>query len=139
MSRLNGWQRIGIVVSVLWAIGGGLWGNSYGFSRGDWVFAQEARCLKQPNSSPEFDPDAFLQGRDQSSNSNPKFDPDAYLQGKAAKREVCESTRKANWNAIAEERYYFAAGFGLIPIPIAWLSVYGLIGLWRWIRRGFNL
>ena len=25
--RLNGWQRIGIVLSVLWAIFGGLWGT----------------------------------------------------------------------------------------------------------------
>jgi hypothetical protein len=25
--RLNGWQRIGIVLSVLWIIGAGLWAN----------------------------------------------------------------------------------------------------------------
>lgn len=26
--RLNGWQRVGLVASVLWAIGGGFWGLS---------------------------------------------------------------------------------------------------------------
>ena len=25
--RLNGWQRIGVIASVCWAIGGGLWIN----------------------------------------------------------------------------------------------------------------
>jgi hypothetical protein len=25
--RLNGWQRIGLVTSIVWFIAGGLWGN----------------------------------------------------------------------------------------------------------------
>jgi hypothetical protein len=25
--RLNGWQRIGLVVSIVWVLAGGLWGN----------------------------------------------------------------------------------------------------------------
>jgi hypothetical protein len=32
--RLNGWQRIGIVLSVIWAIGGGLWGNAIAIRHG---------------------------------------------------------------------------------------------------------
>jgi hypothetical protein len=27
---------------------------------------------------------------------------------------------------------------GLGPIPVAWMLVYGLVGLVRWIRRGFQ-
>jgi hypothetical protein len=26
-SRLNGWQRIGIVASIVWVLAGGFWGN----------------------------------------------------------------------------------------------------------------
>jgi hypothetical protein len=29
--RLSGWQRVGIVLSVTWAIGGGMWGAYIGF------------------------------------------------------------------------------------------------------------
>jgi|SRR5258708_9983545 hypothetical protein len=42
---LNGWQRIGIVVSIVWLIGGGLWGNSVGLSQGDHVSQALAQCL----------------------------------------------------------------------------------------------
>jgi len=35
-------------------------------------------------------------------------------------------------------KWKVAALTGLAPIPIAWLLVYGLIGLVRWIRQGFK-
>lgn len=43
--RLNGWQRIGMVVSLVWVIGGGLWGNSVGLSQGGYVAEAYKRCL----------------------------------------------------------------------------------------------
>jgi hypothetical protein len=37
MKALNGWQRIGIVLSVLWAIVGFFWGNSIAIDAlGEW-------------------------------------------------------------------------------------------------------
>ena len=33
MTRLNGWQRIGVILSVLWIICGGFWGNDLGWVR----------------------------------------------------------------------------------------------------------
>jgi hypothetical protein len=43
---LNGWCRIGIVVSVLWIIVGGFWGNNLGIHDGDWVVNSLDVCLK---------------------------------------------------------------------------------------------
>ena len=33
----------------------------------------------------------------------------------------------------------YAIALALIPIPIAWLIVYGFVALGRWIRAGFKL
>ncbi len=44
--RLNGWQRIGVVVSCLWAIGGAFLGHDYGIHQGDYVLRALARCLE---------------------------------------------------------------------------------------------
>jgi hypothetical protein len=51
--RLNGWQRIGIVISVLWFIGGGIWGNDRGLHEGDWTVSDYKNCLDtHPNDWP---------------------------------------------------------------------------------------
>jgi hypothetical protein len=101
--RLNGWQRIGIVLSVIWAIGGGIWGNNLGIHEGDWVIRRLEYCLaRETDPAPchaEFD----------------KYYPRAIA---------------THWAS--------AAIVGLVPIPLVWLMIYGLIGLWRWIRRGFT-
>jgi hypothetical protein len=37
LKKLNGWQRIGVVLSVAWALYGFYWGNDYGIHQGDWT------------------------------------------------------------------------------------------------------
>ena len=52
-AMLNGWQRIGIVASVLWAIGGGLWGTQ---NVVDPMKDEIHRCLVlHPANSDEID------------------------------------------------------------------------------------
>ena len=48
--QLNGWQRIGVVVSIVWFFVGGFWGNSIGIHQGDSATALLKLCLK-------YDPD----------------------------------------------------------------------------------
>jgi uncharacterized membrane protein len=43
--RLNGWQRIGIVASVIWIFVGGFWGNNIGIHEGDWAINLYRVCL----------------------------------------------------------------------------------------------
>ena len=101
--RFNGWQRIGIVLSLVWAVGaaGNAW-QSWGDRRDDLDKAY-FNCLFKPGTTPSD----------------------------------CDT--KDRVGQAAAEKY---AGKLLLqwlaPIPIAWLVVYGLIWLVRWIRRGFH-
>jgi hypothetical protein len=48
--RLNGWQRIGIVLSMLWAVVGGLWGNHIDIQEGGAIpIAHYKWCISQPD------------------------------------------------------------------------------------------
>src|SRR5258708_6054607 len=104
MKRLNGWQRIGIVLSVLWSLGGGLWGNNIGIHEGDTASAIYSLCLEnRPND----------------------------WQG-------CSTEFTKNWTDAVQYHWWYAAILGLVPIPIVWGMVYGILGIIRWIRRGFK-
>jgi hypothetical protein len=47
---LNGCQRIGIVLSMLWPVVGGLWGNQIAIQRGDAIpIAHYKWCISQPD------------------------------------------------------------------------------------------
>ena len=103
--RLNVWQRTGIVLSVVWAIAGGLWGVSAVHNP---TAAQRAFCdamAKYYTRTPDYvqSPDAAPQDAD------------------------CDQ-----WN---RHRVLMPAIFGLAPIPIVWLVVYGLVGVARWAMR----
>jgi hypothetical protein len=103
--RLNGWQRIGIVLSVVWVIGGGLWGNAIAIRDGGATAETEfGLCLDKPNHN----------------------------------YDACSQTFAKDYAKGVAGHWYAAAFIGLVPIPIAWLLVYGLIALVRWIRRGFQ-
>src|SRR5262245_57540869 len=54
--RLNGWQRIGIVASVVWMIVGGMWGNEVGLRQGDYVGEAYVRCLAERSVQPDGGP-----------------------------------------------------------------------------------
>ena len=102
--RLNGWQRIGVVASVLWAIGGAYWGNNIRLHEGDWVLENYSACLHAPHSD----------------------------------WAECEKKLDKDWPAAISGRGLYAAFVGLVPIPLGWLMVYGIVALARWIRTGFN-
>ncbi len=104
--RLNGWQRIGIVLSVIWAVTGCGIGS---YEANDNIIT-------------------FASGLDHMC--------------RAANRPIreCDAEFTANYRIAAEANPVLLnwAIFGFAPIPLAWLIVYAFIGLWRWIRRGFN-
>jgi hypothetical protein len=99
---LNGWQRAGIVFSVLWAIVAPLlvWQN-------ERVYRDEAagayfHCVFAPNSDVDCE---------------------------AQKEAFDSATNRIVWRKVA---------WTLLPIPVAWLFVYIMVWLARWIRRGFH-
>jgi hypothetical protein len=84
--RLSGWQRIGIILSVLWIPVG-------------WVLA-----VKNVPGPPSLD---------------------------YPLSQICQDAQ-----ARMPKRY--APWFVLAPIPIAWLLVYIVVWIVRWVRRGFQ-
>lgn len=99
--KLNAWQWIGIVLSIVWAIGGGLWGNDLGLQQGEPVVGRLVRCYETHSIRwmgwcyPEFE------------------------------RDYAEAI-KYHW--------HYAVIVALVPTLLAWLIVYGFVGLWRRIR-----
>jgi hypothetical protein len=107
--RLNGWQRIGIIASVAWAVIGGWWGHAEHLEN-----AWRSQSLTYSTCSQDK---ARLQEPDLGECSQ---------KGTAA----FERARGGHWIS--------AAVLGLLPIPLGWLVAYGFIGLVRWIEVGFN-
>jgi hypothetical protein len=112
MLRLNGWQRIGIVLSVLWFVIGGLWINSLVLdSMGASAMAEHRRCLDAVTAVP----------------NDSSWD------------EACGKKFRATYSTAVADHWTYAVVYTLIPIPIVWLLVYGVVVLVRWIGAGFAL
>ena len=119
--RLNGWQRIGIVASVAWAI--------YGVHLSD-------NDLQQRQASARFEFGLCVDRAEQRARS-------AVLQLNAKEtlasdRKVCDSLEGAEYKASGDDQPAYFILYSLAPIPLGWLGAYGLIALFHWIRRGFQ-
>jgi hypothetical protein len=104
---LNGWQRIGVVLSSIWIIGAGLYQRNADLERashmGAWAMrvCEETQGLKHMDYTPcaaEFAKEFSL-----------------FLEG--------------SWGGVV-----FVA---IAPMALGWLGVYAAIGIVRWIKRGF--
>ena len=107
--RLNGWQRIGIVASVIWAIGAPIYLDS--------VAQNEAR---------ERFKLSYGLCRD-----IPTNDPNRCSERASQQADTVQRYRLLTDKAIV-------AVVSLVPIALGWLLVYVLVGLGRWIRAGFK-
>ena len=104
--RINGWQRIGIIPSVVWAVTGYIWRGAVVDDRNmEFASTADKVCLEYPHADKDCMAEFFKNYRLSEDANPPKLE---------------------------------GAIFGLVPIPLAWLIAYALIGLWRWIRRGFS-
>jgi len=50
----------------------------------------------------------------------------------------CTAEAGKSWNVALKGSWGNVAITALVPIPLGWLLVHALIGIVRWIRRGFN-
>ena len=102
---LSGWRRVGVVLSIVWLLIGGYWGNSMGLHKGDFAVTQFTVCMEN-SGSPNNASGVCLH----------QFDKD--------------------YAGAIKDHWREALIVGIVPIPVAWLLVYGLIGLAR--RRRFS-
>ena len=107
--RLNGWQRIGIVTSVAWAIGGPIYLDREARNEAGEVFRRTySSCRDIETNDPN---DCFRRASDRSDVVQryvPSLEPTAF------------------------------AVTSLLPVALGWLLVYALVYLMRWIRAGFT-
>jgi hypothetical protein len=108
--RLNGWQRIGIVLSVVWAVVGPIYieQEHEAYARDEARFSYRL-CRDAQSSS--ADPSECSKDYDRTY--------EAFLGWKPS---------WGNWALLA-----------FVPIVGGWLLMWGIVALVRWIRRGFRL
>ena len=105
--QLNGWKRIGIVLSVFWILGSGLYQRNADLKKAsDFMSFSYKVCTDTQALKNNFD-------FDECSKKSEK-DFDIWMVG--------------SWGNVAV--------IALAPIPILWLIIYGLIKIYRWIRVG---
>lgn len=107
--RLNGWQRIGIVVSLLWVIIAG--------------FAQNDSDLVRATKAYEL---TF------------RICNDVAAQHHQDDVSDCDKEAAKTYAVYLEHRLGDVLLVSFVPIPFAWLLAYMLVGLYHWVKRGFN-
>lgn len=113
--RLGGWQRIGIVASVIWFFAGGFVGNKL--------------AIDEASAKTSFWFESCVAG------NKLKFGEDGPYQKVWT---PCWDQYAPEYVKNAEGHWWVALGFGLIPIPIAWLLGWLFITTSRWVARGFG-
>lgn len=112
MVKVSGWQRIGIIASVVWILGA-------------WIHTYDSEI----NSASEFIVSTHVAC-------------DSYLVGKtgdAWKKGFDECDKQDNDSralAISNARFE-AALVAFVPVPLAWGLTYLVLFLVRWVKRGF--
>jgi hypothetical protein len=122
---LSGWQRIGIVASVVWAIGGGFWGYYIGYHEG----GDFGRDYKQCRAG----------AQNWYQNQNLYKGTPRYTTGDLIKDlGKCQSEYASANRAANSTGSLYAALLAFLPIPLGWFAAYKSIALLRWIREGFE-
>ncbi|MGA8086709.1 MAG: hypothetical protein WCA10_05335 [Terracidiphilus sp.] len=118
LKRLNGWQRIGVVASVVWAL--------YGLYLVDYSYEEAKEAAKGEYRD-------CIQLADPSSGA---ARPSKGM--KLSDIQHCVDAEGARNDAARDDAYGEFIEISVLPIPLGWLAVYGLVVLFRWIRAGFS-
>ena len=111
--KLNGWKRIGIIISVAWILGGGAYTYQSGLdSRSKWIVAQHVAC---DNDSAVYHEDA---ARERAFNE-------------------CNQIADEGLAIALKEARISAVIVAFAPVPLGWGFAYLFLSLIRWVRKGF--
>lgn len=110
--RLHGWQRVGIVASVIWVLGAGL--------------AQHASDLDRAAAAADMAVMVCQEG------------PWSKYATEDLKKPNCWGNEwERAFNAALIGKWDRMAVVAFVPVPIGWLIVYLLVWIGRWVRSGF--
>jgi hypothetical protein len=107
--RVGGWSRVGIVLSVIWLAGAGLYQREADLRTAAYFSGLAYRtCTESKAQKGDFD-----------------------FSG-------CTSASTKNWNLFLEYSWGKVVIIAIVPIPFGWAFAYFAIRVWRWIRAGFK-
>lgn len=113
MMKLNGWKRIGIIASVVWILGAGLYTYDSEFNRAShYIAADHVRC------------DSYL--------GNYKDEDAREMAFRECNKQADDSLALAETNA-----RLVGAIVAFVPVPLGWGFTYLALFLVRWVKRGF--
>jgi hypothetical protein len=113
MMKLSGWKRIGIIVSVVWVVGAGIYTYDSEINRSsDSIANTHVRC------------DSYLADYKDEGAREAAF--------QRCNKEADDSLALALTNARLE-----GALVALVPVPLGWGFTYLVLLLVRWVKRGF--
>ncbi len=99
--RLNGRQRIGFVLTVIWVIIGGFWLNQITIDRlGANVIAAHERCLAERSAQPDGTIPSDIDWG------------------------ACNREFARDWSPAVADHWLYVAIYTFVPIPFAWLIIY---------------
>src|SRR6476469_11050538 len=101
--KLNEWQRLGIIASVIGGLACAWWGLKL---RYDPIWAGYSTCLSIAYDQPAYD--------------------------------GCEKLLHLQLADAEGQLWWIVLLTAIVPFALAWIIAYTLVGLVRWVRRGFQ-
>ena len=106
--KMNGWKRIGIIASIVWAISA-------------WFYTDNMELHRDIDMNYQvYEACAQAAGND------------------AAKETACFNAQMAAAERDVKYEHEAATGMALLPLPFAWGFAYLALFVTRWIKRGFQ-
>ena len=138
VERMGGWYRIGITASILWLVVGAFWGYKVGdLERTRTIVQWRFDCIGN-NGVTEWDRDGKpINGPPQAYTDGLHIDP--VTGERLGVSDWCIQQSNRLWPEVNRDTWTTTALYALLPIPLGWLTAYGIIALVRWIRIGFKL
>lgn len=107
--RFNGWHRSGIVLSIVWVLGVGIYQRNAELKRAnEAVSSMFAMCVE------------------------------THLLSADKKSTDCLQETEKNRMIWLEGSWGNVAWLAFLPVLLAWSAVFLLVRVWRWVRAGFN-
>jgi hypothetical protein len=120
----RGMRRLGIMLSIVWAIGEFFWS----MSEDTWAGKKFTGCAN----------DAYRMFGSSDSPGLTLENQQEYWERYQKLMAKCNQQLEENGGAALREKWYNTAAVSLIPIPFGWLCLYLFVWITRWVARGFQ-
>lgn len=141
--KINGWQRIGVVASIIWIIGAGvytlIWLSDKDAETASFFYRQ---CISiRDEVSQDHRVECQRKSEQVAMIDMPRVYTECMVPYDKEREQADARCEKQNADYLANtttgERMA-AACAAIIPVPLAWGGVYLALFVFRWVRRGWD-